>query len=214
MREPKRLTFPDRASWLEGRQNGIGASEAAAVLGESPFTTATKLWRLKTGLDKPRDLSGKTVVERGNRMEPALRTMFQALYPELTLEYHQFDMLYQADKPYLYATLDGELLTKDHRRGVLEIKTATMSNALSWDRWRDAVPDHYYIQILHQLLATGYSFAVLFAALFDLHGGISLRTYAFKREECQEDMDYLAEKETEFWKHVEDGTLPSLVLSL
>lgn len=213
-RQLLRTHYLDRESWLAGRGQGIGASEAAAILGVSPWMNSMKLWRLKTGLEERQDLSRNTAVQQGNRLEGALRGMYQALYPEYQVEYHPFDTLAQQDKPWLFATLDGELIRQDKERGILEIKTATPNSAAVWEKWRDAVPEHYYIQILHQLLATGYRFAVLFAALFDRNGGVSLRTYAFEREECQEDMAYLAEKELEFWKHVEAGTLPPMVLTL
>lgn len=209
-----RVSYPDRAAWLEGRQKGIGASEAAAILGMSPWMNSMKLWRLKTGAEQAKDLSKNERVEQGNRLEGALRGLYQALHPEHQVEYHPFDTLAQRDRPWLFATLDGELICQDGERGILEIKTATMANGVAWDKWRDAVPDYYYSQILHQFLATRYPFAVLFAALFDLSGGISLRTYTFEREKCQEDMDYVAEKELEFWKHVEAGTLPPMMLTI
>lgn len=212
--EPLRVSYSDRAAWLEGRQKGIGASEAAAILGMSPWMNSMKLWRLKTGAEQPKDLSKNERVEQGNRLEGALRGLYQALHPEYQVEYHPFDTLAQRDKPWLFATLDGELIRQGGERGILEIKTATMANGAAWEKWRDAVPDYYYSQILHQFLATQYPFAVLFAALFDLSGGISLRTYTFEREECQEDMDYVAAKELEFWKHVEAGTLPPMMLTL
>lgn len=172
-----------------------------------------KLWRLKMGMDKPKNLSDISYVEQGNRLEPAMRTMFQALHPEFELEYHQFDMLAQEAAPQFYSTLDGELLREDGERGILEIKKATPSNRNAWESWREGVPQHYYIQVLHQFMATGYSFAYLFAALFDLNGGVGLRTYTFDRADCLDDINFLRAKETEFWGHVQAGTLPPMVLA-
>lgn len=210
----ERATYPDRKSWLEGRQRGIGASEAAAIVGLSPWQTSMSLWQLKTGQVKAKELTGNPAVEQGNRTEPALRAMFGALHPEYRIEYHAFDMLYQSDTPWMYATLDGEIITSDGRKGILEIKTSTPNSKAGWEKWNGKVPNNYYVQILHQLYATGYDFAVLFAGLWGTSGDITLRTYEFDRAECESDIEWLKAKEQEFWKHVENRTLPPMALTL
>ena len=46
--------FKDREAWLKGREkyNGIGASEAAAIVGATSWMTATELWQIKNLLQK------------------------------------------------------------------------------------------------------------------------------------------------------------------
>ena len=66
----KRLTFETREEWLEGRSIGIGASEAAAAIGMSPWQTTLDLWKLKTGNAQPKDLSGNAAVSQGVKWEP------------------------------------------------------------------------------------------------------------------------------------------------
>lgn len=209
-----RQTYEDREAWLLGRASGIGASDAAAIIGESPWLTSMQLWRQKIGADKPKDLSRNSAVEQGNRLEPVLRTLFAALHPDTAVGYSQFDILSQSDRPWLCATLDGELTENDGRKGVLEIKTSTPGSAAGWSKWQNAVPKNYYAQILHQLLATDWDFVVLFACLFGLDGDATLRTYRFEREECREDMDWLLKEETRFWGYVESGTMPPMILKL
>lgn len=210
-----RTTYPNRQAWLAGRNSGIGASEAAAIIGISPWLTSMKLWQIKIGAVQPKDLSENESVERGVRLEPALRTMFGALHPEYEIEYHAYDTLQQEERPWLFATLDGELIHRESgERGILEIKTAAPVGKSGWAEWADGnVKPSYYAQILHQFLATGYSFAVLFAALFDKDGNISLRQYEFSRQDCEEDLRWLLEKEETFWRCVETRTLPSMVLA-
>ena len=215
MGELVRLTFPDRAQWLAGRCRGIGGSEAAAAIGRSPWKTALTLWKEKTGAQAAPDLSGNEAVELGRRMEPAIRDFFMAQYPGYELYYGAYDILYQSDRPWLFATLDGELTETDTgRKGILEIKTSTVSRGIDWAKWRDQVPENYFTQILHQLLATRYDFAVLYAALYDLSGNITLRRYDFERREHEADMKWLLEQETAFWDHVEAGTMPAQTLIL
>lgn len=196
----ERKVFSNREEWLAGRVNGIGASEAAAVVGLSPFETTYELWERKTGRKRDKDLSGSAVVERGNRIEPAMRTMFQAEHPEMKLEYHQFDVLYQDNRPWMTATLDGELTDADGRKGVLEIKTAQIGKAAQWEKWKDAIPSHYLCQLCHQLLVTGWDYAYLYAKLIKLNGDSELRTYYISAEEHKEDMEWLLSQEAKFWQ--------------
>jgi hypothetical protein len=64
-------------------------------------------------------------------MEPAIRDFFMAQYPGYELYYGAYDILYQSDRPWLFATLDGELTETDTgRKGILEIKTSTVMAAV------------------------------------------------------------------------------------
>ena len=203
-----RVSFQDRQSWLEGRGNGIGASDAAAVVGMSPWKSTLELWKEKVGAAKPKDLSGSAAVEQGNRLEPALRGLFTAEHPELAVGYHQFDILSQEERPWLFATLDGELADENGRRGILEIKTSTPSNAAHWKEWDGQVPRHYYIQILWQFLATGWDFAHLYGCLFNRDGDKTIRTYDFERADCEADIEWLRPQAERFWRYVESGQIP------
>lgn len=211
-----RKIFNNREEWLAGRTNGIGASEAAAAIGMSPFESQYELWQRKTGQRESKDLSGNAAVEYGNRLEPCLRSMFQAEHPELTVEYHQFDVLYQSERPWITATLDGELTDKDGKKFVLEIKTASVTKSAQWEKWKDRVPENYYIQVLWQLLVTGWDGAYLYAKLVKLNGDSELRTYYFSAEEHKEDMAWLLKEAETFWQRyivtrtAPPTTLPSL----
>lgn len=209
----RRKVFKDRESWLEGRENGIGASEASAVLGFSPWLSSIELWKRKVGLVTPREIVGNAAIDRGKRMEGALRNLFAAQHPEYRVDYHEFDILYQANRPWLTATLDGELHDEKDRFGVLEIKTALCSKRTDWEKWKDQVPDYYAVQCFHQMLATGAEFVKLYAWLCNIDGDASLRTYTFERSDHKEDLDYLLERETEFWGYVEKRIMPPMVIT-
>ena len=235
----ERISFPDRESWLTGRQRGIGGSDAAAVAGFSKWKTATVLWEEKCNVREAKDISGDEAVQRGVRMEDAIRAFFAATHPELTVEHHAYDILYQSEQPWLFATLDGEVkeygwedppegtkhiyipaggdpVEKPMPRipfvhhGILEIKTASPNGKPGWAEWDGAVPQGYYVQILHQLLATGYSFAYLQAALYGRNGDVTLREYSFDRADCEADIQWLLQKETEFWNCVQTGKRPGV----
>lgn len=211
----ERKRFATREEWLAGRQQGIGGSEAAAAVGMSPWQTPIGLWKLKTGQEQPKDLSDNPAVQQGVRMESGIREFFKASHPELEVFYNPFDILYQKERPWLFATLDGELLTDDIRNGILEIKTATPNGKAGWAKWSDGnLPPNYYAQLLHQLLATGYDFAYLFAALYSMNGDITLREYYIDRADVEDDLAWLLEKEESFYKHIVERTIPPMPLTI
>ena len=80
--------------------------------------------------------------------------------------YDEFGMIAnEPDCPFIFATLDGELTDSSGRKGVLEIKTTEIRRFIDWKKWNGQIPDYYYAQIVHQLLATGYEFAILKARI-------------------------------------------------
>ena len=214
-RKTERLHFENREDWLAGRMQGIGASEAAAVVGMSPWMSKLELWRLKVGAEKAKDLSGSAAVSRGVRMEPALRGLYTAIHPGRTVDYYPYDILYQKDRPFIFATLDGEVTDERGRKGILEIKTSSPNGKAGWAKWDGHIPDHYYCQILHQMLATGYEFVDLMASLENMDGDLSIRTYHFERANQEEDMVWLLKQETDFYQNnVLNGVPPAAILRL
>lgn len=215
----------EREKWLEQRKSGIGGSDAAAILGLSPYKSNVELWEEKIGRRNPQDISSKAFVEYGKRAEAPLRELFQLENPKYYVFYNEFEMVANLEKcPWLFATLDGELATYDNQKtygatarfGVLEIKTTEIMQSAQWAEWDGQVPQHYYIQVLHQLLATGYDFAILMAQMkaHDRNGDAyyTRKQYSFKREDCCDDMKYLLEKEIAFWNCVTEDRRPSLIL--
>jgi len=206
----------NRQDWLSGREKFIGASEAGAILGVG-FVSKIDLWREKTGRSVRMSLDNNEAVQYGTRAEPALRQLFLAKYPNMCIQYRPFDYLYQEERPWLRATLDGEVYEygRADNRGILEIKTATCSSRADWKKWDGRVPDGYYAQICHQFLATGFSWAYLFAELTSgTTGNSELRLYYFNARDCYKDMKYLLEEEEEFWKYVQLDKMPPTPLRI
>lgn len=203
-------------AWLEARTYGIGGSDAAAVFGLNPFKTNTTLYEEKTGQIIPEDISDKPYVRYGTMAEPLIRELFALDYPEYRVEYHENRILRSNKYPFMQASLDGELTDPDGRRGILEIKTSNIMNGRMFDRWKDQIPDNYYIQVLHYLLVTGYQFVVLRAHLKTDWGSpdrqTSVRHYFIERSEVTDDLDMLLEAEQRFWNYVESGRKPPLIL--
>lgn len=207
--------FPDESAWLSGRLNGIGGSDASAVVGMNPYKTNIELFEEKTGRRIPEDISEKPYVIYGKRAEEHILELFRLDYPEYQVEHHEFRILQSLSYPFMQASLDGELTDREGRRGILEIKTTNILQSMQYEKWKDRIPDNYYIQVLHYLLVTGYAFVVLRAHLVSDWGRdrrTTVKHYFIEREEVQEDLDMLLSEEKKFWAYVESGRKPPLIL--
>lgn len=204
------------AEWLQLRKKGIGASEASAIIGRNPHMSNVDLWEIKTGRREAKDLTGNIYVDYGTSAEAPLRQLFALDFPQFTVRYKPHDMRYHPEYPFIFATLDGELTENDTgRQGVYEGKTAEIQNASQYQHWNDRIPENYYIQVVHQLMATGYDFAVLKAQLKTVRDGsirLDTRHYFIERADVAADIDYLLPKEIAFWKCVEEDRRPNLIL--
>ena len=204
------------AEWLTARTQGIGGSDAACIVGANPWKSARRLWQEKSGIVTPQDISDKPAVQFGKAAEQHLRALFLLTYPEYSCEYHEFRMYANDRLPFIFATLDGELTDAEHRRGILEIKTTTNQNARQWDEWDDKIPQHYYIQILHQMLACECAeFVELFAHIRYQKGDeirAALRKYHIERSDVLPDLSALEAQEIQFYRQWQNGTEPPYIL--
>lgn len=210
------IRIDNHAEWLKARQaQGIGGSEAGCVIGVNKYQSNVDLWELKTGRRQVADLSDNPAVQFGKFAEPHLRELFKQDYPEYTVDYHEFWMYVNDDYPFIFATLDGEITAADGSRGILEIKTTTIQNKAQWDEWDNRIPDSYYAQILHQMAATGWSFAILKAYIryhVDGEVRVTIRHYRIDRKDVESDIEWLIQEEKEFWKSVKEDSMPPLKL--
>lgn len=205
----------DHASWLKARTYGIGGSDASAVVGMNPYKTNIQLFEEKIGRAIPEDISDKPYVKYGIEAEPLIRSLFQLDYPEYTVEHHEHRILRSKMHPFLQASLDGELTDFSGRKGILEIKTTNILQSMQYEKWKDRIPDNYYIQVLHYLLVTGYQFAVLRAHLVSDWGQdkrTTVRHYFIERDEVVDDLQFLLNEEIKFWQYVKSGRKPALIL--
>lgn len=220
----------NRAEWLKARrEQGIGGSEAGVVLNLNPYKSPVQLWTEKVGLAEPDDLSENAAVQYGKAAEEHIRALFALDYPEYRIDYHEFWIYAQDDRPWLFATLDGEITCKNFAmldgkticenctRGILEVKTCTIQNKAQWDEWDNKIPAHYFAQVLHQLAATGWDFVILRAYIrYHKDGEIraTVRDYRIDRADYLPDVEHLIKKEEEFIGCVRSRTQPKTVIKI
>lgn len=201
--------------WLHARSGRIGGSDAAAILGCNPWMTNVQLWRYKTGKAKQKDISDKEVVKYGNNAESLLRQLFVLDFPQYEVLYEENNIFFNDKIPWAHASLDGWLIDKETgRKGILEIKTSNIIQSSQKEKWKNRIPDNYYIQVLHYLMVTGFDFAVLKAQLKYDYSDVMLNTrhYKIEREEVLEDIEFLKKAEKEFFEYIKNDMQPPLVL--
>lgn len=206
------ITYPSRSEWLEGRKKTIGGSDAAAILGLSNWMTNVELWELKTGRTEQKEVSSP-LMTYGQEAEEYLRELFRLDHPNLKVFYEPNNLFLNPAYPWAHASLDGWLEDDYGRRGVLEIKTASPMSGEQYRKWQGKIPDNYYIQVLHEMAVYEADFAVVKAQLKRMMSGemvIETRHYTIKRD--KDEINYLMDKEKEFYEHILTGERPSLIL--
>ena len=217
-----RIVPADEADWHYERRKRIQASDAAAVDGSSPWRTAAELYDEKTGMHTPEDISSKPYIRYGKEMEPIAREAFMLDFPYFSLSYNRYDILASKERPWMGATLDGELRVTVSpnpwgfpvgTRGVYEGKTGSWvkkANLYAWDGTESYIPAYYYSQCLHQLSVTGWDFVIVSARLkreafkdTDMGCPEIVQFYRIidrRAAAVREDMRTLEEAEESFWK--------------
>ena len=206
----------NREEWLQHRMNYIGGSDASAIVGMNPYCDNGRLWEIKTGQAIQKDISDKPYVQYGIAAEPHLRALFAIDHPQYQVEYVDNNMFLNDKYPFAHASLDGWLVEKETgRKGILEIKTTNILQSMQKEKWKNRIPDNYYIQILHYLMVTEFDFVVLKAQLkSEFNNEIYLQTkhYTIERSEVEEDINFLESSEREFWQSVQERKRPGLLL--
>jgi putative phage-type endonuclease len=140
--------------WHLYRANGIGGSEIGAVLGLSPFSSAYRVWALKTK-QVPEPHIDNWAVRLGKAFEQPILDLWQEQYPEwevmLTGMYRHSEHKFAIANPDAIARHreTGELM-------ILEVKT-------SRNYWSDGVPPHYLAQVQWYMAILGINKARIIA---------------------------------------------------
>lgn len=212
--------FASNGEWLKQRESIIGGSDAGAILGVNKWKSNVELWEEKTGLRKAANISDNPLVKYGSQAEDYLRELFKLDYPHFKVSYTPFNMWRNDKYPWAHASLDGWIdvpYADGTQKGVLEIKTATITSRQQREEWQDKIPQSYYAQVLHYLMVTEFDFAIVKAQLkyepFENHETyLVTQHYVINRDDVEGDIKLLEEKEKEFAECIRNGVRPSLVL--
>lgn len=181
----------DRTAWLAARRHGVGASDASAVLGLSPWSSPYEKWMEKRGLlpEQP----DNDAMRWGRLLEAVIADEWSA---QTGIAIRRAGLLAAADRPWQLATVDRLAACG----GLVEVKT------LSWraaGEWADGqTPDHAEAQSQHQMAVTGRGH-VHVVGLQD--GRTWLERTVVRDDTLIADLTAI---EADFWQSVVDGVEP------
>lgn len=190
------MTGVEEAVWLEERRKSVGASEAAAVLGCSPWSTPLETFWQKQGLETRKSTPGYLLW--GQKFEPVVASIYSEQSGNAIVKAPPINRHPQA--PWMHASLD--YIGSDRP---VEIKRVIQQRAKEFGpSGSQEIPHYVALQLQQQMACTGYRVADLAAFI----GWDDLRIYEIPRND--EVIAKLIDVEQEFMDRVarNDPPLP------
>lgn len=188
--------------WLTARSKHFCASEAAAMMGVSRYTTRTELLRQKaTGLSEEVGAEKQRLFDRGHAAEAMARPIAEQIIGE---ELSPVVGVKDVEGLPLLASLDGMTFIGDV---IWENKLPNVS--LIEQVQRDQLESHYWAQLEHQLLVSGAT-RVLFTASDGTVGNTHHCWYTSQPERRQQIIDGWRQFQVDLadWKPAEPKPAP------
>jgi len=141
----------DREKWLLARAQGIGASEAAALLGRSKFSSALEVYASKV---QPPPVVESELMDWGHILEAPII----GEYAKRQGIEHQMEgeMIFSARFPHAFCTIDASTIGENGPEAI-ECKTTSMGHLFPQHQGDEKeLPIHIQIQLQQQLLCTGW----------------------------------------------------------
>ena len=136
-------------NWERWRAQGVTASEAAIVLGRSPYKTPWRLWAERTGMARAADLSANPHVQRGNALEDEARRAFEERHGTMLLP-----LCGESEEhPVLRASFDG--IADDGSPVELKVPAERTFAEVSAKTTESNAYQLYWPQVQHQLYVAG-----------------------------------------------------------
>jgi putative phage-type endonuclease len=197
-------SFDSREAWLEGRW-GVGASEIAAVVGLSRYSSPLTLWARKRDVIEP-DPDNLSMAF-GRRIESLVLDLF-AEQTGLHVERYPLAIARSTSTPWAFCSPDGIVWEGKHEPGSWEaalgpVEAKSTSRRVDFDDPESEVAARWLAQVQWQLFVLGMERGWL--AVLD-----SFRDegHVEQIERDAEAIDWLLDEATTFWKHVESGEPP------
>lgn len=188
-----------REEWLQLRKQGIGGSDAGAVCGLNPYTSAMDVFLEKTKKEPSEEKDNEAMRESRDLEDYVAKrfceeTGYKVRRSNVTYVHEQY--------PFMLADVDRLLVGKEQGFVGLECKTASPYHA---ERWKDGkIPAHYLTQCYHYM-------AVLNAKAWYIAVLIYGKEFKYIRIDRKEEViQNLIQIEKDFWEnHVQKTMLPN-----
>lgn len=197
---------PSGKEWLEYRRRGIGGSDAAAILGISPFATARDLYYDKLKIVPFDDSESNWVAKKmGHLLEDLVAEIFHVktgyrIYQIKKMFYHPVHTFMLADIDYFVELPGG-------RTAILEIKTTNYNAKDHWwsEGGQEIVPLNYEAQGRHYMAVMNVD-EVFYCCLYGNNEDEVIIRHIDRDRDYEEELIAL---ERDFWEnHILTGTPP------
>lgn len=191
---------------LTDRKTFIGSSDAASILGVSPWKSLLQLYKEKTG-EYQEDITPEKqkLFNRGKKFEPLILDM---LIEDLSDRGHDIEVISRnerlCDPEYQFIASETDMVLRiDGDITSAEAKSVNGFAAKLWgDAETDDFPIYYQCQTMHDMMVKGRNRCVVAALI----GTDDLRIHWIDRDE--EIIQALRTKEIAFWEMVQNRTPP------
>lgn len=205
---------PDRTKF-------VGGSDAAAILGVSPWSTPVELWMQKTGRAPEEEITPerKRMFDRGHKLEPFIRDM---VIEKLRDEGVEVELIAcnersgDTEHPFMSCEIDfelrltgeveigGDIVVMDGEHVNADAKSVSGFARKKWgEENTEDVPIEYAAQFMHGLMITGRRYCLVAA----LRSFDDVDIYWVRRDD--ETIAAMRQKEIMFWyDHVLADTAP------
>ena len=146
----------DKAAWLEKRKHYVTGTDAAQLLGISPFGSKFSVWLDKTG--QSQEIAQTGAMRAGLAFEADILKMYAEDTDAKVEHMDGYDLKTSDSYPRLGASLDGW----NHTLGIpVDSKNIRWKNEKWGDAWTSDFPEYYKTQLQVQMMVTGARFAHL-----------------------------------------------------
>jgi len=182
--------------WLQARNQGIGSTDSATILGLNPYKTPIELWEEKLGRKEPDGTNW--FMQRGTALEPVIRQHYCDHFGRAVLNVD--GTVRHKEHDFLLASLDG--YTECGR--LTEFKTATTRKGWG-EAGTDEVPAMYLIQVQKAMLVTGLEVADIGVSI----GGLEPLYFVVEADaEIQAKIKYA---DMHFWRLIQEEKEPEAI---
>lgn len=208
--ERKIVPFTTEEAWLELRAKDITSTEASALFGKSPYSTAFELYHNKRDQTVVR-IADNERMKWGRALQDAIAK--EGVLPILVNNFgegvtiRKMDEYVRIPELRLGSSFDFEVVLPNGRKGPLEIKNVDgIVFAKDWNKKGAVIteaPIHIEAQLQHQMLVGGYEIGFLGA----LVGGN--RLYVLERQAVASIHEAIQERAAQLWADIAAENVPS-----
>lgn len=198
----------DYQTWLEKRREGIGGSDAGAVMGMNAFASPLTVYLDKKGLGIWRGES--KAMKRGSLLEPLIREATKEAFPKLEIATVPYSFT-DPEFAFMKANIDGAIFAAEpvevNGETIVGLGGHEIKSSKTGYGWGDSeIPDSYYCQVQHYARVLGLPWFLVSVYILD---GEEVRHYIVRRND-----DFihnrLIPEEKNFWEnYIVPGVMPA-----